>query len=92
MYIFLKISVLSAWVTIFMFVHDMLPGWIVLFKGMRMSIFFENRYQNRINLLKRRAQSAAFRTVRYPKVSHFLKEKRWKSGTLWEHLPKRLHF
>ena len=27
-----------------------------------------------------------------PKCPTFLKEKRWKSGTLWEHLPKRYHF
>ena len=30
--------------------------------------------------------------MRDPKVSHFFQEKRWKSGTLWEDLPKRHHF
>ena len=28
----------------------------------------------------------------YPKCPSFFNKKRWKSGTLWEHLPKRYHF
>ena len=31
-------------------------------------------------------------TVGDPKVSHCFQQKRWKSGTLWEHLPKRYYF
>jgi len=56
--------------------------------------FFTKKNSKKCDHLGTCTQNYYFWTpVRVPKVSHFFQQKkRWKSGTLWEHLPKRYHF